>query len=39
MDKEEPTREDLIAIVERDVLFSSTENRKKLLQFIKTISP
>ena len=39
MDKENPTREDLVAIVERDVLFCSAENRKKLLQFIKTFSP
>jgi hypothetical protein len=38
MNKEEPTREDLIAMVERDVAFSSIENRIKLMNFIKNIS-
>jgi hypothetical protein len=34
---EDPTREDIMAMVEKDVAFSTVENRKLLMGFIKKI--
>ena len=34
---EDPTRADIMAMVEKDVAFSSLENRKLLMGFIKKI--
>ena len=34
---EDPTREDIISMVEKDVAFSSLENRRLLMAFIKKI--
>lgn len=35
---EDPTREDIIAMVEKDVAFSTVENRRVLMNFIRKIS-
>jgi hypothetical protein len=34
----DPSREDLIAIIERDVAFSLIENRRKLMEFLKDLT-
>ena len=38
LDDDSPSKDELIAIIARDVAFESSLNRRKLMNFIKTIS-